>query len=60
MNISSLVTAGPPREIPRPWGKEAGQTPCERGEQKKFGGLNINFGKLLLVYFMRPPDLEVL
>ena len=34
--------------------------PTASEASRKFQGLETNFGKLLLVYFMRPPDLEAL
>ena len=48
------------REVKEPEAVEKDEVRCERSEQIIFQRLEINFGKLLLVYFMRPPDLEAL
>ena len=48
------------REVREPEAVEKDEVRCERSEQIIFQRLEINFGKLLLVYFMRPPDLEAL
>ena len=55
---SDAVTINTAAErIQRPMGKREvrGALRAKRAETSQ--GLEINFGKLLLVYFMRPPDL---
>ena len=43
------------------WRSERNQRPRGKRERRgHFQGLKINFGKLLLVYFMRPSDLDAL
>ena len=39
------------------WQKRNARSPASE-TSRIFQGLAINFGRLLLVYFMRPPDLE--
>ena len=47
---------------------ENSEAPWQKGKKRalrvkrvgNFQGLEVNFGKLLLVYLMRPPDLEAL
>ena len=59
-NHQHKVSAEPPREF---WGsgaKEKDEAPMWAKRTGTFQGLEINFGKLLLVYFMRPPDLEAM
>ena len=48
------------QRILRPWGKRERRSPLQAKRAENFQSLQINFGKLLLVYFMRPPDLESL
>ena len=43
------------KKILRPQGKRERQDPLQAKQAESFQGLDINFGKLLLVYFMRPP-----
>ena len=47
------------RELKAPKRKRKGRS--VRGKQvENLQGTEINFGKLPLVYYMRPPDLEIL
>ena len=57
-DITDIYRAG--ERTLRPRGKRERRDPLREMRAENFQGLEINFGKLLLVYFMRPPDLEVL
>ena len=46
--------------ILRSKGKRERRGPLQAKRAENSQGLEINFGKLLLVYFVRPPDLEAL
>ena len=46
--------------ILRPWGKRDGGGALRAKRAENVQGLEINFGKLLLAYFTRLPDLEAL
>ena len=47
-------SAGPPREFRGPGAKEKKRSPLRAKQAENFQGLQVNFGKLLLVYFLRP------
>ena len=49
---------GPPREFRGPGAKEKDQAHLRAKRAESFQGLDINFEKFLLVYFMKPPDLK--
>ena len=58
---SDFVTINTAAErIQRPTGKRECRGALRAKRAETCQGLEINIGKLLLVYFMRPPDLEAL
>ena len=59
-SFSSRGTGRATERILRSRGKEMAEAPLRAKRAENFQGLEINFGKILLVYFMSPPDLEVL
>ena len=54
--ITNGPSPGPPREFWGPWGKRERRGPLASEGSRKFSV--SNYGKLLLVYFIRSPDLE--
>ena len=58
VNFTQYLLTGPPREFKGSGEKEI--RPPASGASRKFQDLEISYGKLLLVYFTRPPDLEAL
>ena len=46
--------------VQRPRGKIERRGPLRAKRADKFQGIELNFEKLLLIFFMRPPDLEAL
>ena len=56
--FAACLCTCPPREFRGPGDKRERWGPLRAKIAENFQGLECNFGKLLLVYFIRPPDLE--
>ena len=56
-NLKVMGSSGPPREFRSPGAKKKDETPLRAKRAENFRGLEIIYGKILLIYFMRSSGL---